>query len=65
MELDGESLTGLPCDPETLAAQDAVIILTDHSSIDYGLVVDKAPLVYDTRNATRAVAKGAAHVVRL
>jgi UDP-N-acetyl-D-glucosamine dehydrogenase len=65
MELDGETLAGLPCDAETLASQDAVIVLTDHSSIDYAKVVASAPLVYDTRNATRAVAEGADHVVRL
>jgi UDP-N-acetyl-D-glucosamine dehydrogenase len=65
MELDGETLNGLPCDAETLASQDAVIVLTDHSSIDYAKVVASAPLVYDTRNATRAVAEGADHVVRL
>jgi UDP-N-acetyl-D-glucosamine dehydrogenase len=44
--------------PETLAAQDAVLIATDHSTIDYGFVVRHAPLVVDTRNATRDIVAG-------
>jgi UDP-N-acetyl-D-glucosamine dehydrogenase len=35
---------------------DAVVILTDHSAIDYGRLVQESRLVVDTRNATRAVA---------
>lgn len=38
-----------------LAAQDAVVILTDHSAYDYGFIVRHAQLVVDTRNATRDV----------
>ena len=37
--------------PETLAAYDAAVIVTDHDPVDYGLVVDHAKLVLDTRNA--------------
>lgn len=65
MELDGETLQCLPLDGETLADHDAVLILTDHSDVDYRLVVDRAALVYDTRNATRGLADGAGHVKRL
>jgi UDP-N-acetyl-D-glucosamine dehydrogenase len=38
---------------EWLAAQDAVVIVTDHTAVDYGFVVKHAPLVIDTRNAAR------------
>jgi UDP-N-acetyl-D-glucosamine dehydrogenase len=38
-----------------LAAYDAVLIATDHSSIDYAWLVEHAQLVVDTRNATRNV----------
>jgi UDP-N-acetyl-D-glucosamine dehydrogenase len=38
-----------------LAQADAVVIVTDHRSIDYARVVAKAQLVIDTRNATRDV----------
>lgn len=48
-------LTSVDLTPETLAAADAVLILTDHSNIDYDQVVEKAQLVVDTRNATKNV----------
>lgn len=40
-----------------LAAQDAVLIATDHSAYDYDWIVENAQLVLDTRNATRDVTK--------
>ena len=48
----------------TLAAQDAVVIVTDHTAIDYGRVVKHAKLVVDTRNATRNVRTGRDKIVR-
>jgi UDP-N-acetyl-D-glucosamine dehydrogenase len=45
---------------ENLGSYDAVLIVTDHRSIDYARVVAEAKLVVDTRNATkplRAAAK--------
>ncbi len=44
--------------PEFLAAQDAVVIATDHSAYDYDSIVRHAPLVLDTRNATKRVVEG-------
>lgn len=41
--------------PETIAAQDAVIIVTDHDNVDYGMVAKHAKLVVDTRNALASV----------
>jgi len=35
---------------ESVAAADAVLIVTDHKSVDYDLVVENARLVLDTRN---------------
>ncbi len=43
---------------EFLAAQDCVLIATDHSSYDYDFIVKHAPLVLDTRNATKGVTEG-------
>ncbi len=40
---------------EFLESQDCVLIATDHTAVDYQFIVDHAPLVVDTRNATRAV----------
>ncbi len=40
-------------DAETLSAADCVVILTDHRTFDYELLVAKAPLVVDARNAIK------------
>ncbi|MFO0904062.1 MAG: nucleotide sugar dehydrogenase [Pirellulales bacterium] len=50
--------------PEFLAAQDCVLIATDHSRFDYDHIVRHARLVVDTRNATRAVEFGRDKVVK-
>jgi UDP-N-acetyl-D-glucosamine dehydrogenase len=43
----------LPLDPATVAAMDAVLIVTDHDAIDYRALLDHARLVVDTRGVTR------------
>ena len=52
-----------PLTPQRLNQADLVIITTDHSAVDYELVVKEARLVLDTRNATKG--QRAPHVVRL
>jgi len=52
-----------PLTPEYLAAQDAVVVITDHAAYDWDEVVAHAGLVIDTRNATRAARPGSATVV--
>ncbi|MBX3026266.1 nucleotide sugar dehydrogenase [bacterium] len=49
--------------PETLSAADAVLIATDHTTVDYQAVVDHARLVVDSRNATRNVREGREKIV--
>lgn len=49
---------------EFLAAQDCVLIATDHSAYDYDFIVRHARLVLDTRNATRHVTVGREKIVR-
>jgi len=39
---------------ETLAGVDAVVVVTDHSNVDYRLVVGESQLILDTRNALKA-----------
>ena len=41
--------------PDYLRSQDCVLIVTDHSAYDWPWIVEHAPLVVDTRNATRHV----------
>jgi UDP-N-acetyl-D-glucosamine dehydrogenase len=55
--------TGVELSAEEIAAADCVVIVTDHTSIDYELVVAKSRLVVDTRNATRGLASP--NIVRL
>lgn len=49
------NLRSIDLTPEALAAADGVLIITDHSNIDYDQVVQHAQLVVDTRNATKNV----------
>lgn len=57
---DGElrGRDSVPLTDEALAGSDCVVIVTDHGSVDYERVVRVAPLVVDTRNATRDVTGG-------
>jgi len=41
----------VPLTAEALGGYDAVLVTTDHTSVDYQLVARAAPLVLDTRNA--------------
>jgi UDP-N-acetyl-D-glucosamine dehydrogenase len=50
---------------EELDRSDAVVIVTDHSSIDYQRMVDRASVIVDTRNATARATPGRARVVSL
>jgi len=51
----GLELRDVPLSPETLAAQDLVIITTAHTNVDYKMIVEHAPLILDTRNATKGM----------
>jgi len=48
-------LASVPLTPETVTAADCVVIVTDHSDVDYALVERCARLVVDTRNALAKV----------
>jgi UDP-N-acetyl-D-glucosamine dehydrogenase len=43
--------------PAYLAAQDCVLIATDHSAYDYDFIVEHSTFVLDTRNATKGVTR--------
>jgi len=61
---DFSRLTSLDLSPSLLAGQDVVVVTTDHTAVDYDMVVQNAPLVVDTRNATRSVRGGREKIVR-
>jgi UDP-N-acetyl-D-glucosamine dehydrogenase len=46
-------LQSRPLTPETLAETDCAVLLTDHSQLDYEMLVRCAPAVLDTRNALK------------
>ena len=50
---DGMEFTSVPLTPEALAGADCVVVVTDHSAVDYDLVARHAPLVVDTRHVLR------------
>jgi UDP-N-acetyl-D-glucosamine dehydrogenase len=51
------AMSSTPLTPEFLAGLDCVLISTDHSAYDYDFIVRNAPLVIDTRNATKNVSQ--------
>jgi UDP-N-acetyl-D-glucosamine dehydrogenase len=55
---DGIDLQSVPLSAATLAAADCTIIVTDHGSVDYGLVARHARAVVDTRNALARTRRG-------
>lgn len=59
-----ESLQSQPLTEEYLAAQDCVLIATDHTAYDYDFIVNHSQLVIDTRNATKCVTAGREKIVR-
>ena len=50
---DGHEHVGVDLTDDELDSADVVVIVTDHSNVDYQRVVDRARLVVDTRNATK------------
>ena len=47
------ALESKPLTKEVLDSQDAVILVTDHSAVDYDFVLEHAPLLIDTRGVHR------------
>ncbi|NMB10179.1 MAG: UDP-N-acetyl-D-glucosamine dehydrogenase, partial [Tissierellia bacterium] len=53
---DGETEYSLKeINPEVISEYDIVLITTDHTPVDYQMVVDNAKFVFDTKNATKNV----------
>jgi len=65
ISLDGVALKSVEVTDGELAAADCVVILTDHPEFDYRRIVEVAPLVVDTRNATWGIPAPAGRVIAL
>jgi UDP-N-acetyl-D-glucosamine dehydrogenase len=48
---NGREYRSVPLDSQTVAAADCVMIVTDHTAVDYRMIGRSAKLVVDTRNA--------------
>jgi len=59
-----QEMRSVPLSPDQLASYDAVLILTDHSNVDYAQVVQSARQVVDTRNATKKVTRGREKILK-
>ena len=62
---DGHERSGVALTETGLRAADAVVIVTDHTAVDYAFVVRHAGLVIDTRNALAKIPSSRARVVSL
>ncbi len=60
----GLQMTSSDLSPELLKAQDAVLIVTDHTAYDWNNIVQHAQLVVDTRNACKGVTIGREKIVK-
>lgn len=58
------NLVSIPLTHETISAVDAVLIVTNHTVIDWDLIATSASLVIDTRNALSACSDVRARVVK-
>ena len=56
---------GVDLTPGILHDADAVVIITDHRTVDYQLVMDHTSLIVDTRNVTKDLVRTKAQVVSL
>jgi len=57
-------LTSSPLTDETLEPQDCVLIVTDHTAVDYDLVGRSAGLIVDSRNAMARASAPTARIVK-
>lgn len=53
LEVAGIDVPRVALDAGTVSAADALVIVTNHSNVDYALIAEHARLVLDTRNAMR------------
>ena len=51
VRIEGEPFESVPLTAEALEATDAVVVTTDHRDVDYDLVLERAKIIVDPRNA--------------
>ena len=62
---DGRERRSVELTDAELDSADAVVILTDHSNVDYQRVIERATVIVDTRNVTAKLLRGRGRIVPL
>jgi UDP-N-acetyl-D-glucosamine dehydrogenase len=62
---DGHEHASVPLTDAEIEAADAVVIVTDHSNVDYQRVVERSRVIVDTRNVTAKLLRGRGRVIPL
>jgi UDP-N-acetyl-D-glucosamine dehydrogenase len=62
---DGREHEGVELTDRELSRADIAVLVTDHASVDYQRVVDRVPILVDTRNATSSLRPGKARILPL
>ena len=52
-KIDGLKLDSIDLTKENISSSDCVVIVTDHTTLDYKLIVDNAKLILDARNVLK------------
>jgi len=65
IEHDGWRLQSVPNVVAAASAADCIVIITDHREYDYPVLLERAALIVDTRNALGAAGRGNPKVIRL
>ncbi len=55
VRLESAILESKPLTGELLASADCTVVITDHSGFDYPMIVERARVVIDTRNAAKGI----------
>jgi UDP-N-acetyl-D-glucosamine dehydrogenase len=64
LKINGINLKGLKFNKDAFKDSDCVVIVTDHSKVDYKFVVDNSDLIVDTRNVLKGI-KSKQNILRI
>ena len=61
----GKTYKSVELTKERIEQNDLVLIITDHTNVEYKMVVESAKIVFDTRNATKDLKNNRQNIVKL
>ena len=64
LKIDGINLKGVPFNKSPFKDSDCVVIVTDHSKVDYKFIAENSKLVIDTRNVLKNI-RNKSNIVRI